>query len=105
AVEHANAATTRPTTARADAPATSRARSDISSREAQAVADAPYGLDQRGPGGVQLLSQVGDVGLEDVGVAAEVVLPHVLQELRLGEHPPGVEQEVAEKLELGGREL
>src|SRR4051812_12799038 len=100
------AATTSPTTTRADATATSRARSDTSaplglSGETQAVADAPDGVDHRRPGCVQLLAQVGDVGLEDVGVAAEVVLPHVLEELGLGEHASGVEQEVAQQLELG----
>src|SRR5215212_8647591 len=57
------------------------------------------GLDQRRPGGVEFPAQVADVGLDDVGVAAEVVAPHVLEDLRLGEHAPRVEEEIAQKRE------
>jgi len=56
-------------------------------------------------GGVDLAPQVGDVGLHDGTVAAEVVVPHVVEDLRLGDDPAGVEHEVAQQRELGGREL
>jgi hypothetical protein len=36
---------------------------------------------------------------------AEVVLPDVVQDLRLGQHPVGVEHQVAQELELGRRQL
>ena len=34
----------------------------------------------------------------------EVVLPDVVEDLRLGQHPARVEQQVAQQLELGGRQ-
>src|SRR4051794_13891546 len=87
-------------------PATTRARSDNSSpRDPQAVADAAYRVDQGGLDTVELLAEVGDVRLHHIGVAAEVVLPDVVEDLRLGEHPVGVEHQVAQELELGGRQL
>ena len=52
--------------------------------------------------GVDLLAQVGDVQLDDVGLAAEVVVPHPVQDLRLRQHPLGVAHEVAQQLELRG---
>ena len=55
--------------------------------------------------GVDLLAKVGDVELDDVGLAAEVVVPHPVEDLGLGQHPLGVAHEVAEQLELGGGEL
>jgi hypothetical protein len=54
---------------------------------------------------VDLLAQVADVGLDDVVVAAEVVAPDVVQDLGLGQHPPGVQQQVAQQLELGRGQL
>ena len=54
-----------------------------------------------GPELVDLLAQVADVGLDDVGVAVEVVLPHVVEDLRLRERPAGVEHQVAQELVLG----
>ena len=58
-----------------------------------------------GPAGVDLLAQVGDVELDDVGLAAEVVVPHPVQDLRLRQHPPRVAHEEAQQLELGGGQL
>ena len=69
------------------------------------VADAAHRLDERRAQAVDLAPQVAHVGLDDVGVAAEVVVPHVVEDLVLGEHAAGVEHEVAQELELGGREL
>src|SRR3954470_9964930 len=45
-------------------------------REPQRVPDAADGVQQPGLGGVDLAPQVGDVGLDDVGLAVEVVVPH-----------------------------
>src|SRR5476649_2360813 len=67
----------------------------------QDVTDAAFGLDESRLLHVDLASQVGDVGLDDAGLAAEVVVPYVVEDLGLGEHPVGVEHEVAQQLELG----
>src|SRR4051794_11360987 len=72
---------------------------------AQYGPDAAQGVDQARLPVVDLAPQVRDVRLHDVVVAAEVVLPYMVQDLRLGEHPVGVEHEVAQQLELGRREL
>src|SRR5690606_10466309 len=70
------------------------------------VAEAALGLDH-GLFGVlvELAAQVRDVGLHDAGVAVEVVLPDVVEDLRLRQHAVGVEHEVAQQLELGWGEL
>src|SRR5689334_1540388 len=60
------------------------------------VARATHGVDHRGPAGVDLLAQVGDVELDDVRLPAEVVVPHPVQDLRLGEHPLRVAHEEAQ---------
>src|SRR6478752_6937315 len=69
------------------------------------VPRAPHGVDHRWAPGVDLLAQVGDVELDDVGLAAEVVVPHPVEDLGLGEHALGVAHEEAQQLELGGGEL
>src|SRR5437764_10571425 len=69
--------------------------------KSEAVAHLPAGVDERRAQRVKLLAQVADVGLEDVGIAFEVVLPHVLEDLHLGEDPAGIEHEVAQEVELG----
>ena len=43
---------------------------------------------------VNLAAQVGNIGLNDGGVAIEVVLPHVVENLRLGQYAVGVEHQV-----------
>ena len=70
----------------------------------QRVADAADGVDQAGLDVVELAAQVADVGLDDAAVAAEVVLPHVVEDLRLRQHPALVDQQVAQQVVLGGRE-
>src|SRR6202044_1922589 len=67
----------------------------------QHVADAADGMDERHPARVDLLAQVADVQLDDMRLAAEVIVPHPVQDLRLGQHPPGVAHEEPEQLELG----
>src|ERR1700677_3865232 len=71
----------------------------------QDVADAADGVDERFAARVYLLAQVADVELDHVGLAAEVVVPHAVKDLRLGEHPPGVAHHEPEQLELGGGEV
>src|SRR5665811_1704965 len=69
--------------------------------QSQDVADSAPRLDQRGLLDVDLASQVGDVGLDDARLTAEVVVPDMVEDLGLGQHPVGVEHEVAQQLELG----
>src|SRR5260221_10078539 len=73
-------------------------------RHAKDVADATKGVDQPRLTGVDLAAQVGDVRLDDAVVAAEVVAPDVVEDLPLGQHPAGVGHQVAQQLELGGRQ-
>ena len=54
--------------------------------------------------GVDLTAQVGDVGLDDVDVTAEVVTPHVVEDLRLRQDRACVDDEVAQQGELGRRQ-
>src|SRR3954451_24487296 len=96
------------TAVRASTPARSRARSETitsRARAAQGVTDAAHGVDERRAVDVELLAQVADVGLEHAGVAAEVVLPHVLEDLRAGQHAARVQHQVAQQPVLGGREV
>src|SRR3954453_933284 len=82
-------------------PTRSRARRDMGlcGRHPQPVAAAPDGVDERWLDAVELLAQVRDVRLDDVGVASEVVLPDVIEDLGLGEHSVRVQHEIAEQLE------
>src|SRR5450756_1168049 len=64
-----------------------------------------HGVDHRLPTSVDLLAQVGDVELDDVRLAAEVVVPHPVKDLRLAEYPARVAHEVAQQFELGRGEL
>src|SRR6476620_2543042 len=65
------------------------------------VARAAHGMDHGCPACVDLLAQVGDVELDDVGLPAEVVVPHPVQDLGLGQHPLRVAHQEAQQLELG----
>src|SRR6266508_1174416 len=86
----------------------SLARSETGRRDGRSaggfedIAGAPHRVDHRLPAGVDLLAQVGNVELDDVGLAAEVVAPHAIEDLGLGEHPPRVAHQEPEQLELGG---
>src|SRR4051794_27566472 len=96
------------TAVRASTPASSRARKETitsRARAAQRVADPAHGVDERRAVDVELLAQVADVGLEHAGVAAEVVLPDVLEQLGAREHAARVEHEVAQQAVLGGGEV
>ena len=74
------------------------------SRLTQGVADQTDRVDDRGAGRLQLLAQVADVGLDHVAVPAEVVVPHVVEDLGLGQHVARIEEEEPEQVELGGGE-
>ena len=54
---------------------------------------------------LELLAQVADVGLQHPGVAAEVVVPDVVEDLRPGQDPPRVGHQVAEQPVLGVGQL
>src|SRR6478672_1783646 len=82
-----------------------RARSDTELGLAERVADEPHRLDQRRAERIELLAQVADVGLDDVRVAAEVVVPHVVEDLALCQHPARIQHQEPEQLELGAGEL
>src|SRR5690554_2979489 len=78
---------------------------------AQHVADAALGVDEGlglgavGPRRIDLAAQIADVGLDDGRLPAPAVLPHVVEDLRLGQHATGVDHEVAQQLELGGGQV
>src|SRR5215207_10635811 len=74
-------------------------------RQAQDVADPADGVDQPRLDRVDLATQVRHVRLDDAGVAPEVVVPDVVEDLALGQHPPGAGHQVAQQLELGRRQL
>src|SRR4051812_30549739 len=59
---------------------------------AQRIAEAAHRLNQLGLAVVDLLAQIADVGLHDIGLADVVVLPDVVQYLLLGEHALSIEQ-------------
>src|SRR6185369_10871555 len=50
------------------------------------IARPAHRVDHRLAAGVDLLAQVGDVQLDDVGLAAEVVVPHPVEDLGLAQH-------------------
>src|SRR5271165_568309 len=58
-------------------------------RQPQHVPDAAQGMDQPRFLGVDLAPQHGHVRLHDARIAAEVVVPHVIEDLHLGQHPVG----------------
>src|ERR1700729_2136526 len=60
------------------------ARPQSSAARLQHVADAAHGVNHRVPARVDLLAQVADVQLDHMGLAAEVVVPDPVQDLRLG---------------------
>ena len=102
------ASTTSPASATNNTIATRRPRSEriVSAvPRAQRVADAAHRLDQRLVAGVDLLAQVADVGLEHAGVAVEVVLPDVVEDLLARQHAARIEHEVVEQAVLGGRQF
>src|ERR1700722_2101659 len=74
-------------------------------RLTQDVTDQADGVNERCAVLLQLATQVTDVGLDHVRLPAEVVVPDVVEYLRLRQDVPGIEHEVAQQVELGRREL
>src|ERR1700685_2312956 len=74
-------------------------------REPEHVADSAERVQQVRLGGIDLAPQYGDVRLHDAGITAEVVVPDMVQDLHLGQHPVRVAHEVPEQLEFRRREL
>src|SRR5688572_21685916 len=62
-------------------------------------------VDHRLPTGVDFLSQVRDIELDDIGLATEVVVPYPVQDLALGQHPARITHQIAKQLELGRGQL
>src|SRR5215472_14122343 len=74
-------------------------------REPQYIADAAERVQQMRLGRVDLSAQHGHVRLDDPGVPPEVIVPDMVEDLHLGEHPVRVPHEVAQQLELGRGQL
>src|SRR5207249_5879322 len=71
----------------------------------QAVADTPDRLDGTpAEGDVDLAAEVAGVDLDDVGIAFEVVVPDVLEDLVLRNRLARPAQEVLQQRELPGRQ-
>src|SRR4051794_19512183 len=72
-------------------PISSRARTvtreSTFGRRPERVANAADGVDQRRAELVDLLAEIADVRLDDVRVALEVVLPNMIENLRLRQGP------------------
>ena len=62
-------------------------------------------MDQLRLAGIDFAAQVRDIGLDHVAIAAEIVVPHVVQNLGLRQHHFLVLHQVAQEVELGGRKL
>src|SRR5690242_10414082 len=93
-------ATATSTTAMKVIPASRRDRNDIvtPSTRTQRVTHAADGVDQLRLDVVYLLAQITDVRLDDAAVATEVVLPDMVEDLRLGQHSALVDHQVAEQV-------
>src|SRR4051812_10895924 len=78
----------------------STATPSLSARFAQDVSHSAKSVQQSLLPRVDLAAQIGDIGLDDVDVAAEVVAPHMVEDLRLGQHGAGIDDEVAQQGEL-----
>lgn len=80
------------------------------------IANAALGFDQRrylvlvavlilDDDAIDLLAKIGDVRFDDGRVPAPIVLPHVIENLRLGQHAAFIVHEVAKKLVFGGAQV
>src|SRR6266853_4704350 len=72
---------------------------------AEDVPDAAHGLNQGRLEAIDLAAQVADIGLEHARVAAEVVVPYVVEDLTAGEDAAGGDQQIAEQAILGRGQL
>src|SRR5437016_4246581 len=82
-----------------------RLNSRLATVGVEAVADEPDGRDGLATKGqVDLLAQVANVDLDDVEVAVERVVPHVLEDLGLRDDVAGAPHQILEQRELARRE-
>ena len=58
-----------------------------------------------GPVLLELLANVTDVRLDHVAISVKVVMPDVIENLRLGDNVSRIEQEVPQQRELSSREM
>src|SRR6266566_2775323 len=110
AVYVTTSAATRPTARSATSAIVRRARSGtrspgLLSRRGQSIPDPADRLDQWRAVGVELLPQIAHVRLHDVRLAPEVVVPDVIEDLRLLEHARSVLHQIPQQPELGDGEL
>src|SRR5262245_53134587 len=68
----------------------------------ETVAETAYGLDQIGR---NLLAQAPDEDLDGVGIAVEILLVEMLDQLRARDHPALMQHEIGEQPVLVGREF
>ena len=54
---------------------------------------------------IDLFAQVGDVGLHDIRISVEVIVPDVVEDAGFGEHHAGIDHKVAQEGEFGRGEL
>ncbi len=59
-------------------------------------------MDHRFPTEIDLLAEIRNVELDNVGLTTEIVVSDPVQDLGLGQHPPGVAHQKPQELELGG---
>src|SRR5215213_7071182 len=70
------------------------------------VADVAHGLDRVQPeGDIDLLAQVAHVHLDDVGIAAELMAPYLVEDLPFRDHPTVAPQQRRQHTELARCEL
>src|SRR5437867_7360632 len=69
------------------------------------VPHTPHRVDQPRFQDVDLLPQIADVGLHDRGVAAEIVVPDVVEDLALRKDPARVGEKESQEVELGRGQL
>src|ERR1700682_1225064 len=85
---------------------TSRARRGATAGSClDAVPDAPDGLDQLVLLIAKLLAKVPDVDLDIVGVAEEVIAPHLVENAVAGQDLVGMHHQQPQQVELASREL
>ena len=68
----------------------------FSFRRFENVTCPTHGVDHRFVSPVDLLAQVRDVQLDDIGLTSEIVIPHSIKDLGFGEHSLGIAHEIAQ---------
>src|SRR5262245_10120266 len=71
-----------------------------SARRSKDIPRTTQRVDHRFATAVDLLAQIRDVELHDVGAAAEVIAPHPIEDLGLAQYPLGIAHHEAQQFEL-----